>query len=232
MAFTAADVIRQALVTLLDDAATRWPWPEMLGYCNAAVREIVAKKPNAVSRTVEISLVPGAVQEMAPDHVTLTRATRNLTLGQADPGGPAGGVTIKMLPSTALLDASFPGWMDQSVMPRHAIVAYLIYDLRHPRQFLVAPGNDGTGRIEVVAGVLPPAIATPDDAIDPAAYAALVMPLGDLYLSPCVDFVLYRALAKDGALPGAAERAAAHRALFDTAIKDILTAEAAMSPAG
>lgn len=218
MTFAAKDVM-QAASTILQDAGTvRWTPPELLAYLNEGVREIVAVKPNAASQTVNMTLVAGCKQTLAANHTVLSRAIRNVVSGKP----------IRVLDRREILDSQIPGWMNSATLTFALDVTYIIHDMTDPRTFYVAPGALITSNIEVVVGVMPADIAQGSNPIDTATYTGTVG-LPDLYRNPLKDFVLYQAFSKDAGIPGAAQRAVAHKALFDAALVGIGNGENAMS---
>lgn len=234
--FTCGEIIRQAAVSVQDTGAVRWTYPEMLDHLNAAVREVASRKPNAVSESRVKTLDPGTSQELESDETILIKAIRNIT-GENTlyvDGVTSrilkrrGGATIRTLRSVEMLDAMMPGWMDENILPFNVNVNYAAYDISNPKEFWVAPGNTGSGKIEVIVGVTPAIIATPVSPLDPASYTAVV-PLDTSYFSVLLDFMLYRAMTKDASLPGAAQRAVAHKQLFDDAMAAMIANERAIS---
>lgn len=227
MAFQARDVMRSASTTLQDNGAVRWIPTELLDYLNDGIREIVAIKPNATTKTITLTMGAGTLQTLPDEYTILSDVTRNLTLGHDDVGGPVGGGAVRPIKRT-ILDAQIPGWQDSASLPFSKKVVHVIYDQTDPRHFYVAPGNDGTGKVEAIVGFMPASITVPANVLVVEDYTAEV-PMPDIYRNALVDFILHRAFAKDGASPGAAQRSVAHREKFMAALASIAQAEAAVS---
>ena len=218
MAFAAKDVMAAASTILQDAGTVRWTPPELLGYLNEGVREIVAVKPNAASQTVNMTLVAGCKQTLAATHTVLSRAVRNVTSGKP----------IRVLDRREILDNMIPGWMNTANLAFALDVVYVVHDMTDPRTFYVAPGALVTSQIEIVVGVMPTEVAPGSNVLDTSTYTGTVG-LPDLYRNCLVDYSLYRAFSKDAGIPGAAQRAQAHKALFDNALVSIASGENAMS---
>lgn len=229
MAFTALDIIKTATKTLFDASHVRWPLAELLDYINEACRAIATAKPNACTDTVTLSLVQGTLQKLPDSYTILSRVTRNMVIGHAEPGGPVGGDAIRMVSGRALMDAYFPGWQSNSAL-FGPIVKHVIYDDADLRHFYVIPGNTGTGKIEAVVGVMPGTIIIGGDDTVEANYAAVV-PLPDLYRTPVLDYTLYRAFAKDQGVEASAARAQMHLGSFQAALGIVTDAQTTMSAA-
>ena len=221
MTFQSKTVMERAATTLQDATNIRWPLRELHGYLNDGLREIVTIKPSAKSKTVNISLASGTLQTLAPEHVILSRAVRNMTES-------GGGKAIRRLDSRSIMDSHMPSWQDPSAMPFAKSVVHVIHDIANPTQFYVVPGNDGTGVIEAVVGAMPtpsPEPAAPDSL---ASYSDIVdMP--DSYFNGLVDYVIYRSYSKDSRVAGSAMRSQAHFQLFRTSITGFSESETGMS---
>ena len=223
MAFTVQNVLSVAATTLLDSDHVRWPLTELLSYLNDGVRTIVSIKPNANSRTVTLALASGTLQTLPDEYTVLSRVTRNMLTGHDEVGGPVGGAVIRPVMGRGLMDAFFPAWQaDESLFA--ATVKHVIYDQADLRRFYVIPGNDGTGKIEAVVGVMPAAIPEPASPTLLASYSATVG-LPDKFRTPLTDFVLARAFGKDSMVPASEARAAKHMAQFTEAMGAISAAE-------
>ncbi|MBO9430621.1 DUF6682 family protein [Sulfitobacter sp. R18_1] len=215
MTFKSIDVLDSASITLQDASHVRWPQAELHGYLNDGLREIVTLKPNAVSKTVNLELEEGTLQTLPPEYTILSRVSRNMV------DANTGGMAIRRLDSRSIMDSHIPGWQDPSKIPHSKTVVHVIHDIADPNVFYVAPGNDGTGMIEAVVGAYPtpsPGGSYNDDVDVP-----------DIYKNPLVNYVLYRAYAKDARLAGSAARAQAHFELFRNSVTSFSQSENGMS---
>lgn len=227
MTFTVRNVMESASITLVDVANTRWPLTELLSYVNDGLIEISGLKPNACTQTVTLELGTGTLQTVPAPYSMLSRVTRNMIVAHDAPGGPVGGAVIRALKDTSVLDSYMPRWQsDENLFG--PTVKHVIYDLANPRQFYVAPGNDGTGLIEAVVGVTPEAIPVPSSPGDIASYET-VIPLQDVYKPILQDYVCFRAFSKDAGIPASEARAAKHLDLFRGGMAALAQGEATMS---
>lgn len=222
MSFTAAEVMQRAATTLGDENSVRWTAQELHRYLNDGLQKIVELKPNARSETVVLTMVAGTKQTLPDQYTVLSRVQRNLT--DTDEGAGA----IRTLDSKSVVDAMLPGWQDESVIPHVRKVEHVIHDLADPNTFYVVPGNDGTGRIEAVVGVMPTASPVPGSPGSVASYTDNV-DIHDIYKNALTDYVLYRAFSKDARVAGVAARSVAHLELFNTAITGFANAEGSMA---
>ena len=217
MTLTAADVMKRANITLNDAGLVRWTAPELREYLNDGMREIAMSKPNAVTDTVEISLVSGTRQTLDSAYISIIRVHRNLDSVDADPEGRAGGRAIRAV-QRETLDSIMPGWQDPDTLAYSDVVDHVMVDIANPREFFVVPGNDGTGVIEATVSVLPTDV--PEPASNPLQIESYTTTLDvpEIYRSPLVNYILYRAYAKDSESANAANRSQAHYAAFQQAL--------------
>lgn len=223
MPFTAADIMRRASTILQDADAVRWVAPELLDWLNEGIRAIVTIKPDAATESRVIELAEGTRQAIPDDATILSRVLCNV-----DPMG-ARGRSVRVLSRLEILNAQIPGWHSSDTLPFTAVVDMVFQDPMNQREFYVVPGNDGTGSVEAIVGVMP-------DPVDPPAnnqtsidsYTGAV-PLPDQYQPILLDFLLFRAFSKDSAAPDAANRAQAHLSLANQGLQAMNAGQTAMS---
>lgn len=222
MTFLAKDVMKRAATILQDNAGVRWPAPDLHLYLNDGLRDIAAMKPNARTKTVNLSLVSGSKQTLPDEYTVLSRVVRNM----ASPTVGAG--AIRAISNTQIMDSLFPNWQDPSVVRPSKTVVHIIHDMADPRTFYVMPSNDGMGLIEVIVGTIPAPSAAP---VTPLVHDDYIAPvdIADIYQSALTDYVLYRAYSKDSRAAGSAARAEAHLQLFGAAVSGFAEAELGMS---
>lgn len=223
MTFKAQDVMARAATTLQDIANIRWPAPELHDYLNDGLREIVTIKPNALSKTVNLSLDEGTKQTLPAEYTVLSRVSRNMA------GPTTGGMAIRRLDSRSIMDSHMPSWQDPASVPFAKTVVHVIHDIADPDTFYVAPGNDGTGLIEAVVGAFPTKSPTPASNANLVSSYTDTVDLPDVYMNALADYIIYRAYSKDARVAGSAARAQAHFELFRVSVTGFSETEAGMS---
>jgi hypothetical protein len=110
-------------------------------------------------------------------------------------------------------------------------VKHYVYDEEDTRSFYVYPGNDGTGLVEAVLSLDPVKIERLRGGVaeDLESYA-VELTLPGIYINALVDYVCYKAYAKDALVAGAAQRAALHYQQFANAVGIKVNQEALKSP--
>ena len=208
MALVASDVLNRVRTILQDTGSTRWLLTELADWLDDALLDICFYKPTACSEAAVLDLVQGTQQTLPDNYTQLLRVVRNITSDAASEPPRIGGPAITPI-EREILDAHVPGWHDSATVPQSATVRHLMMDMMDPRTFYVYPGNDGTGRIEVLAAKQPQPITRPTDALAIEQYTD-TLDIDPIYQSAIMDFMLARAFSKDMQFAGAAERAQLH----------------------
>lgn len=218
-----SELLARAQTILQDKAGTRWPVSELVGWVNDGAGEVVRLKPSATAATIFMPLVTGARQQLQYPYVYALRFIGNARTAQSD-ARPRHSVTVV---DRAMLDAVQPTWQDSEVAGQ---VEHVVYDEAEPRTFYVYPPNDGTGVLSLSVSYMPGAIQPTAGAEKVASYGVPI-PLEDTYFSVLLNYVLYRAYAKDAQFnAGGSQLAVAYKALFDQAVGIASGVEANMSP--
>lgn len=197
MAVTAQSIIDKVRVQLIDTGVTqRWTDAELLYWVSDGQRAIVAALPQSAYKVVTVSLVSGTRQSLPTDGYKLLDITRNLTSG-----GVAGRPCMSI--DRAILDRQYPTWHSAGSSPS---VLHWTYDPNDPLKFFVYPRNDGAGSVEVVYSYMPADITSVSSTIS----------VRDIYQTPLIDYVLYRAHSKDSDFAAGQQLAASFMQAFTT----------------
>lgn len=203
MAVVASVIISRAQKILLDTSGVRWDSAELLGWINDAQREISLYKPSESIRRDVLAMAQGTYQRVAADSTRILSVVSNLR--SVSPRVAGRSVTMVALD---VMNIMHPRWQEEGYFPYASEAKHVSPDPADEGAFYVFPGNDGTGKLEVVVAV-PPALLTADT-------QSLVV--RDVYANAVLDYVLYRAFSKDSESPNTSERAGGHYAMFSAAI--------------
>jgi len=179
MAALAQDLIQKANILLQDVDNVRWSQSELLDWLNEAQLATINLLPSAYSEHRDFPLEPGTRQELPDDTVRLLDVIRN-TDGYYD---SAVRVVDRMD-----LDTQVPGWHTHKP---HKVVQHYVYDTASLEYFYVYPPQPVDplyrGSVEILIGVIPPTLEDVGDYIT----------LKDYYIPALVNYMVYRAYAKD-----------------------------------
>lgn len=159
--------------TLLDTANRTWSRSELLDYLNESLRATAFVKPDMYTVQDFVTLAIGIVQTLPGDGIAFMGATDNEASGR-----------IATQSDFGLLQESNRFWPAGT---REVTVENYAADPRNPRRYIVSPPNDGTGRLRVLYGAVPPQIM----------YESEELPVPDSYETALRCFVLAKAYAKN-----------------------------------
>jgi hypothetical protein len=193
MATLASEVINKARIDLVDVIVTpatdgvRWLNADMLGYLNEAQVMVVLLKPAASIVTADVALVAGYRQALPSGGLSAVRFGGNV---------PGGTVPAKSTPE--VMDGIMPGWRGYAAAAK---VSYVLYSAAEPKIFMTYPPQPASTaqKLEVVYVALPATISAISSAIT----------LADEYVPALIDYLLYRAFAKDSEIPDSLARSQA-----------------------
>lgn len=174
---TVNSLLERAARELIDTAHTGWTSEDLLSYYHSAIAALATVRPALFARAQAFTCRAGTRQTLPSEAVTFIGVNRNQS-----------GRVITRVAQTQL-DAMDPDWINSQGAT--AAEAY-VFDDRQPRTFWLYPGVvAGTGG-DLVVSVLP----------DPVTLTALeqdvALPVDDSYVTPCLDWILYRAFLRDG----------------------------------
>lgn len=171
-------IIDRAGVILLDAGKVRWPSNEMILWLNDGQREAAIFKPNIYVLNTNVSLVAGTKQALPAEANSLVEIVRNMGAGGLVPGRPI------RIATRESLDSQIPDW--HAAQAATTVVKHFIYSPLDPKNYYVYPASPGGVMVEAVFNASPP-----------DATIGGVITLDDIYSSALLNFVLYRAYAKD-----------------------------------
>lgn len=210
---TAQTIADRAELLLQDESNVRWSAAELLGWLNDGQREVFIHRRDASSRVTAVALAAGTKQALPADGVLLLDIKRN-----AGASGTVFGAPIRRT-SMDLMDAVSPTWHTASAS---ATIKNFMYDPRTPTVYYVYPPAATPTYIELEYAANPPQLAALSDVIG----------IADDYSNALLDYVMFRAYAKDHEDENAMAKASAHRALFDSVLGNKTASDAgASSPA-
>lgn len=214
MTTPAASIIQLAQELLNDTSGVRWPAPELVRYLNDGQLEVARLRPDQKTTTRDETLSAGARQTLANDVQALMDITTN-------PGSKAA-IRKTDMPQ---LDAVVPGWQ---ALPPATDIVHFMHDLRDPRTFYVFPPASEGQQVRCVVATYPTPVGNPSG----PTYAAVTGTIGlpDHWGPTLLNYVMFRAHAKDSEFGGNATEAAAYKALFDAATESQLQSTAAVAP--
>jgi len=196
---TAQQIISLASIVLNDTEQVRWTADELLGWVNDGLRSLVTLRPDQGATSAVFHLVAGSSQSLPAGGLKLLDIINNTGVSGAEAGAIVRETDRKML------DAVSPGWHYSTAATE---IANYCYDPLTPTVYFVYPPSDGLGTLLGVYAKMPTPITLSD-----------VIPVNDRFSTALVNYVLYRAYAKDSEEATNAAAAAGYYQLFKSEIE-------------
>lgn len=216
MTIQASYLIAQVAEQLQDATFVRWKVPELARYLMDGRREILVSRPDATAQTLELTLSEGAVQTLPVAATKLLEVRRNS-------GASKRAVTQCPL---EMLDAVAPEW---AAMTPSTEIRHFTFDPRTPREFHVyPPAADGT-KVMAVCSVIPADLTVAPGATQASGVTGDAG-VPDILVNALMNYVLYRAYAKDSESPSSMARAQAYYNAFAAGLGTEVTATVTAGP--
>ena len=216
------DVIRR-VEHVLQDTNIRWPRRELQNWLNESYLAITLARPDANAKTGTFDCVLGTRQNLVtefPSALRLLDITRNL--------GQNSNYKVIRLVARSVLDDQRPEWHSETGTVK---IQHYTFDPRQPKEFFVYPPATVGAQVEVVYADTPGTHDLSEQQLDPEGTDTTVILLDDIYMSPMIDWILYRAYSKDAEYGANEQRAQASYAAFNAAISVKSQVDAAIAPA-
>ena len=215
------DIIRR-VEDVLQDTNIRWPRTELQNWMNESYLAITLARPDANAKTGSFTCAAGTRQVLSsefPSSLRLLDVTRNLATNS--------GYKVIRLVARSVLDDQRPAWHAETGT---TAIQHFTFDPRQPKEFFVYPPATTSAEIEVVYTDSPGATALTESQLDPAGSDTTVILLDDIYMSPMIEWILYRAYSKDAEYGANEQRAQAAYGAFNAALATKNQVDSAVSP--
>jgi len=215
------DIIRR-VEDVLQDTNIRWPRLELQNWINESYLAITLLRPDANAKSGSFTCVEGSRQTLAtafPSSLRLLDVTRNVAATSAK--------KVVRLVARSVLDDQRPAWHSETPTVN---IQHYTFDPRQPKEFFVYPPASTNAQIEVVYADAPQAHALTESELNPDTGSTEVIKVDDIYTSPIIDWVLYRAYSKDAEYGANEARASASYQAFNSAIGAKSQTDSAVSP--
>lgn len=215
------DIIRR-VESILQDTGVRWPREELQTWLNESYLAITLMRPDANAKTGEFTCAAGSRQSLTAQFSSALRIldiTRNLA--------PTSNKKVIRIVSRSVLDDQRPTWHSEAETIN---IQHYTYDARQPKEFFVYPPASTEAVLEVVYADTPSSHSLTEVELDPTGPNTEVIKVDDIYMSPIIDWVLYRAYSKDAEFGTNEARAVAAYNAFNAALGTKTQVDAAVAP--
>lgn len=206
---TSNEILTRVNKLLNDPGFTRWPKDELLNYLNDAQRAIVLRRPDSYTADIDdFACVEGTKQALPADALKLIDVTRNES-----------GKAIRGPYNRQVLDDNYDTWYAGKTATE---VELYIYDERNPKTFYVYPGVVAGINLTLVYSKAPESITIENNDADE------VIALDDIYVNAIIEWILYRAYAKDAEYAADPNKSQMHMNAFRSQLGEKNQADVAM----
>lgn len=213
MAIAAKSILQRVVTQLTDETSVRWTITELVRYLNDGQREIATYRPDSTATTATVALTAGPRQTLPATALKLLEVLRNT-------GGTK--AAVRKI-DQKLLDAQLPNWQSGTTS---TTVKHYMYDVRDIRVFYVYPPAAVGASLEMMYSAKPTDIAE-QTALDDVTGDISVF---DLFGNALIDYIMFRAVAKDAEYAGNVARAQAHYSAFQNGVGVEASATAVATP--
>jgi hypothetical protein len=195
------DIIDRVTTLLLDEdraqGEARWGDPELLRWINDSRMAILTRRPQACSKIATVSLAAGTRQSIPSDGVMLLDVIRNMGTTGTTPGRSIRRTDRQNIDDNDMYWHKAAGKSE---------ISQFTYDDRTPKDYFVSPPATAGTKIDISYAAIPASVSTTSDTLD----------IGLENMDAVVNYVAYRAKAKDSQYANAAEAAAYYGAFNDS----------------
>ena len=199
----AKTIIDKASMMLADASQTYWQKSELLGWLNDGQLEVATIVPNSNTSTVSKILIAGVKQTVPIDSIRIIEFVKNMGLTGSVPGQAIRQVERK------IMDRYTPNWVTDTAAN---VVIHAMYDAEDNNGvFYVWPPQPATpSYIEIIYSQIPVTIADIN--------VGTKITIADYYQNVLLNYVLYRAFARDSEGSGQFEKSQGHYKMFADAL--------------
>ena len=215
MALTGTIVADRVSELLQDVSRVTWTEPQLIEWCNDAVRALVLVRPDVSAVFKNLQLVAGTRQELTVDgDLRLMSLPRNM----GATGSTVGRSITGPVPQEDM-DAINPSWHTDTAT---GYVIQYVHDLATPKVFYVYPQVESGSEFYVEARVsqLPTVITALTE----------TLAVDDIYGPALIEWILYRAWSRDAETSPNWQRGAKHYENFFNILGIKSQIDAAISP--
>ena len=170
------ELLDRVSAELTDKQRTAWSLDDLVHYYNSAIASIANYRPDIFATTTVFTCAAGTRQAMPSGAIKLIEVERN-----------TGGRKIRFF-ERGQLDDMDPEWMTGTGATEAE--AYL-HEAANPRAFWLYPGVAEGVKVDLVLSALP------DPVTVNSVNSGVVVQVDDTYLTPCMDWIIYRAYMRD-----------------------------------
>lgn len=203
-----SELLNRASIELTDTQRIYWGLDDLLSYYNSAISAIASARPDIFIKTQSFACAAGTRQTAPAGTIKLIDVERNSLTGK----------TIRYV-SRADLESLIPSWASST----GGVEAELyIHEPTNITAFWLYPGVKAGTSVDLVLSILPTPITKTE------VGSGVNVQVDDRYITPCLDWIMYRAFMRDSEVTANASRGQIHLQSFTNALSVSTETDATM----
>lgn len=203
-----SELLNRASIELTDTQRIYWGLDDLLSYYNSAISAIASARPDIFIKTQSFACAAGTRQTAPAGTIKLIDVERNSLTGK----------TIRYV-SRADLESLIPSWASST----GGVEAELyIHEPTNITAFWLYPGVKAGTSVDLVLSILPTPITNTE------VGSGVNVQVDDRYITPCLDWIMYRAFMRDSEVTANASRGQIHLQSFTNALSVSTETDATM----
>lgn len=203
-----SELLNRASIELTDTQRIYWGLDDLLSYYNSAISAIASARPDIFIKTQSFACAAGTRQTAPAGTIKLIDVERNSLTGK----------TIRYV-SRADLESLIPSWASST----GGVEAELyIHEPTNITAFWLYPGVKAGTSVDLVLSILPTPITKSE------VGSGVNVQVDDRYITPCLDWIMYRAFMRDSEVTANASRGQIHLQSFTNALSVSTETDATM----
>ncbi|MGY3855364.1 phage adaptor protein [Aeromonas aquatilis] len=193
-----SEILNRASTELTDTQRISWGLEDLISYYNSAIAAIASARPDIFIKTQAFACVAGTRQTAPAGTIKLIDIERNTLTGKS----------IRYV-SRANLESLIPSWASSTGGEEAELY---IHEPTNISAFWLYPGVKAGVSVDLVLSILP----TPATRVTVESGAHVEV--DDRYITPCLDWIMYRAFMRDSEVTANASRGQLHLQSFTQAL--------------
>ncbi|MGL6006974.1 phage adaptor protein [Aeromonas sobria] len=203
-----SEILNRASTELTDTPRISWGLEDLISYYNSAISAIASARPDIFIKTQPFACAAGTRQTAPAGTIKLIDIERNTLNGKS----------IRYV-SRADLESLIPSWASSTGGEEAELY---IHEPTNISAFWLYPGVKAGMSVELVLSILPTPVTRAE------VESGVSVQVDDRYITPCLDWIIYRAFMRDSEVTANASRGQLHLQSFSQALSVSTETDATM----
>ncbi|MCX7132159.1 DUF6682 family protein [Aeromonas sp.] len=203
-----SEMLNRASIELTDTQRISWGLDDLISYYNSAISAVASARPDIFIKTQLFACAAGTRQTAPAGTIKLIDVERNTLTGK----------TIRYV-SRADLESLIPSWASSTGGVETELY---VHEPTNITAFWLYPGVQAGVNVDLVLSILPATVTKG------TVESGVNVQVDDRYITPCLDWIMYRAFMRDSEVTANASRGQLHLQSFKQALSVSTETDATM----